>query len=207
MFWLALFWILDKLAGTAVGALAKKASVWIFGEAPGEIRRATDRAIEEARQRFHDRYGDEYGEEGRTFIDRKTNERKLLRSTFPRNSISLEPSDLDTRGFNGSPETDGSTRLSEPVTVDRRVKEVELRGTYPNPARSRATIRYALPETRDVTLRLYDMLGRQVRSIVSARQVGRHEASLDVGRLPSGTYFLRLKAGDQIRTQKLTIVR
>lgn len=104
-------------------------------------------------------------------------------------------------------DVDGSTRLSEPVTVKRRLKEVKLLGTYPNPARSRATIQYALPRTQDVMLRLYDMLGRQVRSIVSARQEGRHKTSLDVSGLPTGTYLLRLETGDEIRTQKLTIVR
>jgi hypothetical protein len=91
--------------------------------------------------------------------------------------------------------------------VERGVTEVQLLGTYPNPAQQRATVRYALPATQDVTVRLYDVLGRQVRTVVSGTQEGRHQRTLDVGALPSGVYFLRLRAGGEVRTQKLTIAR
>ena len=104
-------------------------------------------------------------------------------------------------------DTDGSAHVSDEVIVDRDVTEVELLGTYPNPARQRATVRYALPEVQDVTVRLYDVLGRQVRTVVSGKQKGRHQRTLDVAPLPSGVYFLRLRAGGQTRTQKLTIVQ
>ncbi|MFB6231977.1 MAG: T9SS type A sorting domain-containing protein [Salinibacter sp.] len=104
-------------------------------------------------------------------------------------------------------DTDGTTHLSKTVTVERGVTEVQLLGTYPNPARSRATVRYALPEKQEVTLRLYDVLGRQVRTVVQAEKAGRHERTLDTSGLSSGLYFLRLQAGGQTRTQKLTVVR
>jgi hypothetical protein len=104
-------------------------------------------------------------------------------------------------------DSDGSAHVSERVTVERTIKEVELLGAYPNPARSRATLRYALPEARDVTLRLYDMLGREVQTIVNAKKDGRHKTILNVSDLPSGTYFLRLQAGGTTKTQKLTVVR
>jgi len=104
-------------------------------------------------------------------------------------------------------DTDGSASLSETITVERGVQELELLGTYPNPARSQATVRYALPGTQDVTVRLYDVLGRQVRTVVSGEQEGRHEQRLDTSSLPSGVYFLRLRAGGQTRTQKLTITK
>jgi hypothetical protein len=104
-------------------------------------------------------------------------------------------------------DTDGSSALSDPVTVERSVDEVELLGTYPNPAQSRATVRYALPEKQEVTLRLYDMLGRQVQTVLNEEQAGRHQRTLDVGSLPSGVYFLRLQSDGQTRTQKLTVVQ
>jgi hypothetical protein len=65
----------------------------------------------------------------------------------------------------------------------------------------------ALPETREKSLRLYDVLGRQVQTVLNEEQAGRHQRSLDVGGLPSGVYFLGLEAGGQTRTQKLTVVR
>jgi hypothetical protein len=51
------------------------------------------------------------------------------------------------------------------------------------------------------------VLERQVRTVVSGTQEGRHQRTLVVGGLPSGVYFLRLRAGGETRTQKLTIVR
>jgi hypothetical protein len=93
------------------------------------------------------------------------------------------------------------------VTVHRGVKTVQLLGTYPNPARQQATVRYALPEAQETTIRLYDVLGRQVRTVFSEQKEGRHTQRLDVRDLPSGVYFLRLRAGGTVKTQKLTIVR
>jgi hypothetical protein len=58
-----------------------------------------------------------------------------------------------------------------------------------------------------VTVRLYDALGRQVRTVLNEEQAGRRERTLDVGSLPSGVYFLRLQSNGQTRTQKLTVVR
>jgi len=104
-------------------------------------------------------------------------------------------------------DTDGSEHFSDEITVERGVQELKLLGTYPNPARSRVTVRYALPEKQDVTVRLYDVLGRQVRTVVSGKQKGRHQWTLDVAPLPSGVYFLRLEAVDETRTQKLTVIR
>jgi hypothetical protein len=46
-----------------------------------------------------------------------------------------------------------------------------------------------------------------VRTVLNENREGRHERTLDVGALPSGVYFLRLRAGGETRTQKLTIVR
>jgi hypothetical protein len=104
-------------------------------------------------------------------------------------------------------DTDGSSALSDPVIVERSVDEVELLGTYPNPARSQATVRYALPEKQKASIRLYDMLGRQVRTVLNGTREGRYKQRVDMSGLPSGTYFLRLRAGGQTRTQKLTVVR
>jgi surface protein len=104
-------------------------------------------------------------------------------------------------------DTDGSTSYSETITVERGVDKVQLLGTAPNPARQRATVRYALPEEQDITVRLYDVLGRQVRTVVDGRQEGRHEQAVDVSELPSGVYVLRLEADGQVRTQKLTVVQ
>jgi fibronectin type 3 domain-containing protein len=80
--------------------------------------------------------------------------------------------------------------------------------SYPNPAGRRATVEYALPEAREVTLQVYDVLGRRVATLEQGRKkAGRHTARLETGRLSSGVYFGRLEAGGETRTQKITVVR
>jgi len=101
----------------------------------------------------------------------------------------------------------GSASYTDEITVERSVQAVELLGTFPNPAQQRATVQYALPEKQDVTIRLYDVLGRRVRTVVDDQQEGRQERSLDVSRLSSGVYFLRLRSEREVRTQKVTVVR
>jgi hypothetical protein len=107
-------------------------------------------------------------------------------------------------------DVDGTVNVSNPVTVRFGNPDgLELLGSFPNPARSQATVRFAVPEqtTGDVQLELYDLLGRQVKTIPAAEASGRVEQTLDVSDLPSGTYLLRLSAGGQAQTQQVTIVR
>jgi hypothetical protein len=108
-------------------------------------------------------------------------------------------------------DVDGTMNFSDPVTVRfGNPNGLELLGSFPNPARSRATVRFAIPEQMsadNVRLELYDLLGRQVKTIPAAEASGRVEQTLDVSNLPSGTYLLRLSAGGQTQTQQVTIVR
>ena len=102
---------------------------------------------------------------------------------------------------------DGSETLTDPISIEPTVEQLRLRKTFPNPARSQATVRFAVPEQQDVSLQLYDVLGRQVRTVQQGDIQGRQELRVDVSGLPSGTYFLRLTTDGQTRTQKLTITR
>jgi len=104
-------------------------------------------------------------------------------------------------------DTDGTTALTDPVVVTQSIGEVELLAPVPTPASQQASLRYALPTRQEVEIRLYDALGRQVRTVVNGWKEGRHEETIGVGGLPSGTYFLRLQAGNTVKTQRLTVVR
>lgn len=103
-------------------------------------------------------------------------------------------------------DTDGTVNRSKEVTVQRTVRGVKLLDTFPNPADQQATVRYALPERQDVTVRIYDMLGRKVRSVVRGAQEGRQDQRLDVSGLASGVYILRLSAGEAERSQRFTVL-
>lgn len=108
-------------------------------------------------------------------------------------------------------DVDGNISYSRAITVARSaVAEVRLLGTYPNPARSQVTTRFALPEgasSQGVRLHLYDVMGRQVRTVPVEASPGRHKAQLDVAGLSTGVYFLRLQTGSTVKTQRLTVVR
>lgn len=78
----------------------------------------------------------------------------------------------------------------------------------PNPVRDAATLRFALPETAPVRLAVYDVLGREVRVLVDrTMNAGPQTASVDAARLAPGLYFVRLTAGADTATRKLTVVR
>jgi len=87
-------------------------------------------------------------------------------------------------------------------------EEFALNQNSPNPFSGRTTIRYDLPEEATVEIVVYDLLGRRVRSLeLGRKQAGEHEATLSARDLSTGTYFLKLKAGDQVDTQSIQIVR
>ena len=86
--------------------------------------------------------------------------------------------------------------------------EFALHQNYPNPFNPGTTIGFALPRETFVDLRVYDMLGRVVATLISeTRKTGEYRLRWEAGALPSGLYFYRLKAGDFIQTRKLLLVK
>ncbi len=83
-----------------------------------------------------------------------------------------------------------------------------LEQNYPNPFNPSTLIRYSLPSTEQVSLKVFDMLGREVTVLVNARQAaGRYEVSFNAMNLPSGLYFYRLQAGSYSETRKMMLIR
>ncbi|NQU06491.1 MAG: right-handed parallel beta-helix repeat-containing protein [Calditrichaeota bacterium] len=79
---------------------------------------------------------------------------------------------------------------------------------HPNPFNATTTITYSMPSAGIVELRLFDLSGREVTTFVNERrQSGIHTATLIASDLPSGLYFVRLKASDQMFTQKVMLIR
>ena len=71
--------------------------------------------------------------------------------------------------------------------------EVTLEGNYPNPFNPQTTIRFGLPEASEVSLVVYDAMGREVQVLVRGTlSAGTHSASFDASSLPSGAYIYRL---------------
>jgi hypothetical protein len=86
--------------------------------------------------------------------------------------------------------------------------EYLLSQNYPNPFNPSTTITYELPKASQVSLTVYDILGRQVSALVNGkRDAGVHEVKFDAAGLSSGVYFYRLQAGDFVQSRKLMILR
>jgi pimeloyl-ACP methyl ester carboxylesterase len=105
--------------------------------------------------------------------------------------------------LNGAARRGLSAKTVRPVP-----SEIKLGRSAPNPAQGPVTIEYGLPEETRVQIEVYDVLGRKVTTLVEgSRPPGRHEVTLEGGRLPSGTYFYRMKADGRQKTRRLTVVQ
>jgi hypothetical protein len=98
------------------------------------------------------------------------------------------------------------------ITSTEKTEEVPtsygLEQNYPNPFNPRTTIRYQLPARGHVSLRVYDMMGREVAVLADAEQEGGHRSVVfDASNLPSGVYFYRLIVGSFVETKKLVVLR
>jgi hypothetical protein len=84
----------------------------------------------------------------------------------------------------------------------------ELEQNYPNPFNPGTTIKYKLPQASLVNLKVYNVLGQEVATLVDESQpAGIHAVQFDGSGLSSGVYFYRLSAGDFVQTRKLMLLR
>jgi photosystem II stability/assembly factor-like uncharacterized protein len=84
----------------------------------------------------------------------------------------------------------------------------ELYQNYPNPFNPSTVISYQLPVSSDVTLKIYDILGNQIRTLVAEyKPAGKYEMEFNAKALPSGVYFYQLKAGEFISTKKMIFLK
>jgi hypothetical protein len=83
-----------------------------------------------------------------------------------------------------------------------------LSQNYPNPFNPSTIIRYQLSMNSFVTLKIYDVLGREIQTLVSERQTaGSHSSTFNASYLPSGIYFYRLQSGNTIQAKKLVVIK
>jgi hypothetical protein len=83
-----------------------------------------------------------------------------------------------------------------------------LAQNYPNPFNPTTTIRYQLQAAGKVTLKVYDILGKEVAVLVNEEQAaGTYSVTFDAGSLSGGIYFYRLQAGTFVETRKLVLVK
>jgi len=83
-----------------------------------------------------------------------------------------------------------------------------LSQNYPNPFNPSTQIRYTVPKSINLSLKVYDVLGREVITLVDGKiEPGEHAVGWNALKNPSGVYFYRFSAGNFVQTKKMTLVR
>lgn len=98
------------------------------------------------------------------------------------------------------------------VSVEK-MKEInpfnfELQQNFPNPFNPQTKIKFYIPERTFVKLKVFDLLGNEVESLVNEeKDIGYHEIDFDGSGLPSGVYFYTLQTSEFIQTKKMVLLR
>lgn len=89
------------------------------------------------------------------------------------------------------------------------VLEYRLSQNYPNPFNPTTNIEFSIPQASNVSLKVYDLLGREVATLLNNVRFGSgsQTVSFDASNLASGVYLYRLKAGAFIQTRKMTLIK
>jgi len=109
-------------------------------------------------------------------------------------------------------------QLKTPTTVENNPAEIArkyyLEQNYPNPFSASGafgnamTIRFSLPLSEHATLKVFDVTGREIKTLVDGRlPAGQHDIAFDATALPSGVYFYQLKTASFSQTRKAVVRR
>jgi len=124
-----------------------------------------------------------------------------LEMEFPDNIISY-------RAFRFPWKIPSSTTTAVRTEPAPHPSETGLHRNFPNPFNPSTLIRYTIPEQSFVSLRVYDVLGREVALLAeSVMSAGTHSARFDASHLPAGVYVCALRAGNRIFTEKMILLK
>jgi hypothetical protein len=100
-----------------------------------------------------------------------------------------------------------------PTSVERLPSTVipsnfTLRQNYPNPFNPLTQIRYSIPQSGYVSLKVFNLLGQEVAALsAGVKQPGNYVVTFDGARLASGVYFYQLQANNYVKTKKLILLK
>lgn len=98
--------------------------------------------------------------------------------------------------------------LASSNSTEHQLSTFQLYQPYPNPFNSELTINYALPKPGDVTVRVFDILGREIERLYSEfTQAGSHEVSWQSAAYPTGTYFIQVEFENTSQVEKCVLLK
>jgi hypothetical protein len=144
---------------------------------------------------------------------------KLVQVTTSVTGVTFCDSDINSSDLFGggsvsiSPEVCQPDICSDLTSIIERdlklqIENYKLSQNYPNPFNPGTTIRFEIPETNEVTLKIYDMTGREVANLINeVKNAGMYNIKFDGSHLSSGIYFYRLQAGSFVKVKKLILMK
>jgi len=98
--------------------------------------------------------------------------------------------------------------ITETEESKSQVITYNLEQNYPNPFNPATTIKFQIPSMSLVTLKIYDVLGREVKILINEEKAaGRYETEFDASNLSSGIYFYQLRAGNFADSKKMVLIK
>jgi len=105
-------------------------------------------------------------------------------------------------------DADGKFSYSDVVEVEVIPTEYTLYQNYPNPFNPTTTIRYSLPKASKVTIKIYDLIGNEVGTLVNEEKpIGNFEVEFSGEKLSTGIYLFKLQAGDYTSIKKMMLLK
>lgn len=104
---------------------------------------------------------------------------------------------------------DGTSAYSKEVEVDvAQISSYALDQNFPNPFNPSTSISYRIPEASDVVIKIYDVMGTEIATLVNAKQeAGAHSVVFDAAKLSSGSYIYTIKAGNFTASKKMILMK
>ncbi|MDP3149200.1 MAG: right-handed parallel beta-helix repeat-containing protein [Ignavibacteria bacterium] len=141
------------------------------------------------------------------------NDYKNATDKFDELAVKYPDDDLvfESKYLLGATETVNAFKSVLPKTAESELikpAKYELTQNYPNPFNPITTITYQLPKSGSVTLKIYDMLGKEVMTLVSEqKEIGKYTVQFDASSLASGMYVYQLRANDYTSTKKMLLLK
>ena len=113
--------------------------------------------------------------------------------------------DLNAWGYNLYKKIDNPTDVKQNLV---KIEDFKLLQNYPNPFNPTTVINFELPEASQVELKIYNMLGQEIATLVNEEKpVGRHSVQFNASTLSSGIYIYQIKANNFIQSKKMILMK
>lgn len=101
----------------------------------------------------------------------------------------------------------GTVGIQDEETIENPTS-FSLSQNFPNPFNPTTTIQFSMPQAGDVTLKIYNLLGEEVKTLVNEyKQMGNHSVQFNANNLASGLYLYRLQASSFVETKKMILIK